>query len=155
MVVILYKITHSCCSSLCPPNTILSETISSSMRAFNLLKWLELTMRDKSSDRSGSFPQNLFRTFFKESSYQRFTCQGPEQSQLAMDLSILSRNQEALTVFFFTSFGANDLVVIMQSGEMQAWPLLQPHLPAAILLVATFQHHKLTSCQCYSIRLRI
>jgi hypothetical protein len=41
--------------------------------------------------------------------------------------------------FFLTSFGANDFVVMMKSGEMQACPLLQPHFPAAILLAVTFK----------------
>jgi hypothetical protein len=41
-----------------------------------------------------------------------------------------------------TSSGAKDFVVMMKSGAMQAWPLLQPHLPAAILLAVTFGRKK-------------
>lgn len=41
-----------------------------------------------------------------------------------------------------TSFGEKVCVVMMKSGAMQAWPLLQPHLPATILLAAIFVDRK-------------
>ena len=65
-IVISYQ-THNWLSSLWPPATILSETLSSSKRFIRRMKWNEFIMRDRSFDSIGSFPKNSSSTLFRAS----------------------------------------------------------------------------------------